>query len=407
MTDDLNLDFSPSGFTAILQGLTDGPVLPTLNNLSKMLVYGTSERLRPIRSGEFVRALSEILIPSESIDVSVACASCIHHLIDLINDAARPFSRSGILPRISTHILHPTSQELLEGCLRVLDLMSRHVPGDVGDQCEPDCYLAPFYRLSPADQRRSLQIFGRTTDAVKASSFGSQLVALCELMTHHDSHVQKLAVRVFASIGNTIDMSFVPRDVMPKISTVLLTLIDATTVCRVLKVLERFLRSEGHAELFLAQELDLELVVEQANAKGKFMDLLSDSLTVIALLVPPPDGYEAPFIARRLQGSCEFAALISSFIERIVIDKLGCESLALRVLAAIVRCTTPRRLSELLTSLTTYALTPKLVPDVFLVLRNLRDKSILRRSSILSFFKQANAEMFQQLLADVGDDDRY
>jgi hypothetical protein len=99
--------------------------------------------------------------------------------------------------------------------------------------------------------------------------------------------------------------------------------------------------------------------------------LLSTTLDVIALLVPP-DGYGRPFIARKLAHAGEFCASISPFIAGIILEKIGCESQALRILAAIVRGMRPPRWTEL--ERTLLALVPGLLPDVFLVLRNLRDK---------------------------------
>jgi hypothetical protein len=144
-------------------------------------------------------------------------------------------------------------------------------------------------------------------------------------------------------------------------------------------------------------------LLDQTQAKGKFGSLLAATLDVIAMVVPPPDGYEKPFIARSLAGAGEFCANVAELIERVILEKLGCEQQALRILAAVVRGARPARMRELERALPLLALVPGLLPDVFLVLRNLGDKSWLRRSLILSIFKRADQGMFRQLIGLIHD----
>jgi hypothetical protein len=80
------------------------------------------------------------------------------------------------------------------------------------------------------------------------------------------------------------------------------------------------LASDDHAVRFVQQPVDLHRPDE---GERQIRESLSTAVDVVAMLVPPPDGYEKPFIARRLPGAGEFAAAVSPFIEWIILSIIG------------------------------------------------------------------------------------
>jgi hypothetical protein len=281
-----------------------------LDRFSKMLVYGGSDQFGSMRWTEFVSALSSIFQSSPTEPVFVSCCDCVHHLIDLVNDSARPFARSGVLGPVCGILSHSPGRAALEGCLRVLDAMAEFAATELSGHPVVEHLLSSFWALPLADQRKLIQIVQRIVESGNAQSFGRCLPILSELLTHDDSKVLSATVRTFCAIGSSADPSSIPSGVMAKLAAALLCLTDGTKVWRILRVVERLVRSDSHAASFLSQPLDFELVLEQTDAKGKFMDVLAAILTVIQILLPPPDGYRSPFIARRLPGAEDFASLV-------------------------------------------------------------------------------------------------
>jgi len=399
---DLDLDFSAASFSAILDGLRSDSPGPTLSKLHNMLLYGDGDNFQDTVLIDFVIALSSLLAESQDVSVFVACGACVASLVDMHWRGAAVVGAAGVLKTVADRLRCPASMEVYDQCLRILFTLSVDGAEAVGAQCDLDCFLVNFYDFSIQNQRKAIETLHRATEAQGCEALSALLVPLGELLTHHDAGVSMHAVQAFANIGMCVRPGGVDPLVMEQIAVALHVLTAGTSVVGLLRVAEHLVDDDRLAERFLLSEVDLWLAVNQAECRGVFMTLLAGALDLALKLVPPPSGAAGgAFMSRGLSGARRFASAIEPFVRRLLIDRVGCESRCLKLMAAILGVMSPARPRRMVYAAVSYALVPALVDDVFLVLQNLKDKVIVtRKPSILVILKRANPERFAELFRD-------
>ena len=381
-----------------------------LTILDEMLVSGEESQIQRLDAGRLKRSLTEIFYNSTG-KRKIACASCISHLIGTHRRGASSIEVAFLrkVSEILTSEDADTSRELDENCVSILCQVAEEREDDVVKSINPVCFVKRFYTWNPVTQRKAVSTLRGITEGSVPGSFADALEGIGELITFCDELVVSHAVHAFANIAQKLPEKKITPDVVRQLVTALLVITDGDCVCALMRVVLAFVRSDALAEQLIANNIDFALVIDQTEAKGQFVKLLEMVLRAAQFLVPPPNGYEHPFKVRKLKGEAEFCLMLSSFIERLVIDHTGCVRESLWLLAALVRLHKPENIDKLniegiLHALAGYSLVKDFVPNVFLVIQNLPTKAMFQgQDAILTMLKEANPDAFKEVFGSEFD----
>ena len=400
----LGQDWTPQGIERMFTQL-ENPATASdgLNVLDEMLVSGESRAIQRLDHDRLKRILTRIFGNSTG-EQQIACARCISHLIETHDRSLRSIDGT-FLTRVSGALTQEgsgVSKDLDENCVAILCQVAEELRDAVVSSINPVCFLKRFYTWNPITQRRAASTLRKITEGKVPDSFADALEGIGELMTFCDELVVCNAVHAFSNIAQKLPVDKITPDVVRQLVTALLVITDGDCVGALMRVVSSFVHNDGLAAQLIANNIDFALVIDQTEAKGQFVKLLEMVLHSIQFLVPPPNGFEQPFRVRKLKGETEFCLMLASFIERLVIDHVGCEKQCLWLLAALVRLHTPGNIGNLnvdgiIHALAGYSLVKDFVPKVFLVVKNLPTKAMFQgQDAILTMLKEADPVAFKE-----------
>lgn len=291
------------------------------------------------------------------------------------------------------------TKDLGEQIIGLLDTISATNPMIIGKNCDLLGFLEHFHEFSLPYRRLAVRVLEKVTRCVDRPEYSQSVSQIGELMTYFDDRVALQAVQTFVNIGQRLHPSVITQPLLMQAIATLLVTTRGDRVLLLMGFLNTCAKNPDLAQYLIAAELDFGLILDQVDARGKFMDLLAISLDTLIRLIPPPNGYEEPFAVRNLEGEVEYAMKMAPFIESLVLDHIGCEKQCLSLLAALLRLYTPANIKEIIHALAGYALVPTVKQEVFLAVRNLQDKSLLSEEpSILAILKNADPFSFNEIL---------
>ena len=377
----------------ILGQITGNDPEIALVSLNEMLSLDASRA--PVR--KLLPGLTECFRRNNAANILQPCVSCMSYLVE--EHGGNLFDDDVISKATMLLSTSPLAKDLGEEIINFLDKISDTNPEIIGKNSDLLGFLQHFHEISLPHRRRAIFVLEKVTQRVSRHEHSQAVSQIGELMTYFDDQVALHAVHAFVNIGERLHPSVITQPLLMQAISTLLVTTRGDRVLLLMKFLNTCAKNSDLAQYLIAAELDFGLILDQVDARGKFMDLLAISLDTLIRLVPPPNGYEEPFSVRHLEGEAEYAMKMAPFIESLVLEHIGCEKQCLCLLAALLRLYTPANVKGIIHALAGYALVPTVKREVFLAVRNLQDKSLLSEEpSVLAILKNADPYSFNEIL---------
>ena len=391
-----------------LQGLQTEDRIKHLETLERIFMSGDSADISGIASQTILRPLLDCL-EQESDDKSrVLCASCIERVLEIHRQATEVFGQE-ITRKVDSLLNKGVADDSFCGkLLSILSKISDTHANILADSCNGLSLLGHIYDMSFENQRLAIAVFEKITTKSAKQGHISAIERVGEFMTHCNKKLAYSAVLCFTNIAQVLDLSTITETIVNQAVTAMLVVTDMDSAYRLIQFVNKIVIDDKLAGYLFDANVDFGLLVEQVGVSEQFFDLLSTTLdTIIKLVLAVPD--QRPLKYRNLPGAELFARQVSPFIEKLVIDHVGCEEQCLLLLEACAHVHKLERVREIIPILVGYALVPELSSSVFSVSEQMMatDNSTFDgQESILSILRKVNPERFVRVFHGEYDDVR-
>lgn len=274
----------------------------------------------------------------------------------------------------------PFSQPVATSCFNFLEALSI-VHGSDFIEFPFEQIIGRIQQVPLATQKEAFKMLDRVTCFSFHKRFLQMLPEIAIYLTYSDKEITRRAARIIADVTFVFEekelSSVLPDFLIHRIIMALKILTDFKTIDMLLKIIRYYTVNTEVADKFINEGLDLQLIYEINESNNKKSGLLWHIILIILRLLPPAKYNSDYFMYRKLTYSCKFAAIIMPFIEIILLKESDYRLEILAALSSIVRIVNLEHPNEVLNLLQTYSLKPEYSDMVFIVLANLKDKSIL------------------------------
>lgn len=375
-----------------LEGLHTNDHCKYLETLENILMSSDSAEISGIASQTLVGPILQCFEQASDDKSRFLCASCLERVLRLHRQASEVFGEE-IVRKVDNLLNKGVADDsLCEKLLCILSRISDTHANVVADRCNGLSLLGHIYDMTLENQRLAILVFEKITAKHPKQEHISAIERVGEFMTHADKKLAHSAVRVFTNIGQVLDLSAITAEIVNQVAIAMLVITDMDSAYRLMQFVNRMVMSETLANYLLEANVDFGLLVEQVGVREQFFDLLSTTLDTIMKLVPAVTD-DWPLKDRVLQGADLFAKQVSPFIEKLVIDHVGCEEQCLLLLASCAHVHRLERVREIIPILAGYALVPELVSAVFEVIKKITaaDNSVFDgQESILALLRNTD-----------------